>query len=118
MVYCYIIYYGIVLLFLIPALVHGKRATCHYICWMAPFMVTGYRLGQLLHLPQLRMQAKKAGCVSCGKCRKACPMSLNVPTLVQAGRINSAECILCGECAAACGKGILGYAFGMAGSGK
>ncbi len=117
-IYCYIIYYGIILLFLLPAILHGKRATCHYICWMAPFMAMGYRLGRLLHLPQLRMQVKKDGCVSCGKCRKACPMSLDVPALVKAGGINSlnsAECILCGECASACGAGILGYEFGTAG---
>ena len=31
-IYGYIIYYGIVILFLIPALIHGKRANCHYIC--------------------------------------------------------------------------------------
>lgn len=114
-IYGFIIYYGIVLLFLIPALVHGKRATCHYICWMAPFMVTGCRLGRLLHVSQLRIRAKKEACVSCGKCRKACPMSLDVPAFAKQGEIRSAECILCGECASACGAGVLGYEFGSAG---
>lgn len=113
-IYCFIIYYGIVLLFLIPAIVHGKRATCHYICWMAPFMVTGYKLGRLFHVPQLRIGAKKDGCVSCGKCQTVCPMSLDVPALAKRGGINSAECILCGECASACVKGVLGYEFGSA----
>ncbi|MBP5465417.1 MAG: 4Fe-4S binding protein [Treponema sp.] len=109
-IYCYIIYYGIVLLFLIPALLHGKRATCHYLCWMAPFMVTGAQLGRLLHLPQLHMKAKKESCAGCGKCRTVCPMSLDVPALVKNGGNWSTECILCGECAAACKKDVLSYA--------
>ena len=108
----YVIYYGVLLILLLPALIHGRRAACHYLCWMAPFMVTGCKLGWLLHVPQLRIRAKEEGCVSCGKCRTACPMSLDVPDLAKRGGINSAECILCGECAAACGKGVLGYGFG------
>ena len=28
----YIVYYGVMLLLVIPSMVHGKRATCHYFC--------------------------------------------------------------------------------------
>lgn len=61
-IYCYIIYYGIVILFLIPAIVHGKRANCHYICWMA------------LDVPALarRGEINSAECILCGECVAAC----------------------------------------------
>lgn len=131
-IYGYVIYYGIVILFLIPAIVHGKRANCHYICWMAPFMILGYKAGRALHLPQLKIKTKGAECVGCGTCNKVCPMSLDVESLVQAGNvkngavgitddarmgeavssesyIRTAECILCGECVSACPKNVLKY---------
>ena len=91
-IYCYIIYYGIVLLFLIPAIVHGKRANCHYICWMAPFMIFGYKVGRLLRLPQVKIKAKPQTCADCKSCQKVCPMALDVPALARRGEINSAEC--------------------------
>ena len=108
-IYGYVIYYGIVLLFLIPAVIHGKRANCHYICWMAPFMIMGYKFGRLLHLTQLRIKTSSQNCIGCGKCSKVCPMSLEVPSLIKAGEIHNAECILCGECISACGKNVLKY---------
>ena len=40
-IYNYVVYYGVILLLVLPALIHGRRAACHYICWMAPFMVIG-----------------------------------------------------------------------------
>ena len=108
-IYCYIIYYGIVILFLIPAIVHGKRANCHYICWMAPFMIFGYKLGRLLRLPQVKIKSKPQTCSGCKSCQKICPMALDVPALARRGEINSAECVLCGECVAACKTGALQY---------
>jgi polyferredoxin len=111
-IYCYIIYYGIILLFLIPALIHGKRASCHYICWMAPFMILGYKAGRALHLPQLSITADAKGCTGCGRCRKVCPMSLDVPAQVQKGQLRNAECILCGECVHTCSRSVLRYRLG------
>ena len=108
-IYSYIIYYGIVIFFLIPAIIHGKRANCHYICWMAPFMIMGYKTGRLLHLPQLKIKTKKENCVGCGACNKICPMSLDVKNLISNNEIRSAECILCGECISACPKKVLNY---------
>ncbi|MBO4760078.1 MAG: 4Fe-4S binding protein, partial [Spirochaetaceae bacterium] len=120
-IYSYVIYYGIVLLFLIPAVVHGKRANCHYICWMAPFMIMGYKFGCLLHLPQLKIKAQRESCVGCGACSKVCPMSVDVKKLVKddssgtgnLGELRTSECILCGECISACPKKVLNYKMGI-----
>ena len=120
-IYSYVIYYGIVLLFLIPAVVHGKRANCHYICWMAPFMIMGYEFGRLLHLPQLKIKTQRESCIGCGACNKVCPMSVDVKKLVadggsgnsQLGELRTAECILCGECISACPKKVLNYKIGI-----
>ncbi|HBF36582.1 MAG TPA: 4Fe-4S ferredoxin, partial [Firmicutes bacterium] len=35
----YIPYLVVIALFVILSLLFGKRSACHYICWMAPFMV-------------------------------------------------------------------------------
>ncbi len=108
-IYGYIIYYGIILLIIIPAIVGGKRSFCHYICWMAPFMVIGNKLGRLLHIKQLRLGADKGKCINCHACDKACPMSLKVNDKVQAERLEDAECILCGACIDICPKKAIRY---------
>lgn len=97
-VYNYVIYYGVVLILFLPALIHGRRATCHYICWMAPFMIIGSKVGKALHLPQLHIEADKKKCISCKKCNNACPMGLNVEEMVKKhGSCFSDECIQCGS---------------------
>ena len=80
-IYNYVMYYGVMLLLVLPALIHGRRATCHYICWMAPFMVIGSTIGRLLHIPQLHIEAEGDACVGCGQCNKACPMGLDVKAM-------------------------------------
>ncbi len=106
----YIIYYGIVCLVLVPALVCGKRAFCHYFCWMAPFMTLGIRLRRFLRLPGLHIRAKRPeNCISCGKCEKVCPMSVAVMEEVRNGQIKSYECIQCGACIDNCPRGVLSY---------
>lgn len=101
------IYLAIIALFFIPNLFLGRRAGCHYLCWMAPFMVLGEKLGRLIHLPQLKVVAHPEACIGCGKCTKVCPMSLDVQGLLKAGSIADAECIQCAECVDACPKGVL-----------
>lgn len=110
-VYSYVIYYGIVLLFFMPALISGKRASCHYFCWMAPFMVIGSRIGRLLHVKRLRLKWDKDKCMSCGICDKACPMSIDVSRRVKQSEMYDDECILCGECVDKCPKKVISYKF-------
>ncbi len=109
-IYNYVMYYGVILLLVLPALIHGRRATCHYICWMAPFMVVGSSVGRLLHIPQLHIEADKEKCVACGRCSKSCPMGLDVKTLISEGKNDKCtECIQCGACVDTCPKKVLKY---------
>jgi ferredoxin-type protein NapH len=110
-IYCYVIYYGVVLLIFLPSVKFGKRIFCHYFCWMAPFMVIGTNIGRLLHIPGLHISADKTKCISCKQCNKTCPMSLNVETMVQNGKCKDSECILCGACVDTCPKKVLEYRF-------
>ena len=109
-IYNYIMYYGVLLILVLPALIHGRRAVCHYICWMAPFMVIGSTIGRWLHLPQLHIEADKEKCIACGKCNKACPMGLDVKQMVSEGSGSKCtECIQCGACVDECPKNVLNY---------
>lgn len=109
-IYNYVIYYGVILIFVLPALIHGRRASCHYICWMAPFMVIGSTLGRWLHFPQLHIEADSNKCISCGKCNKSCPMGLDVKRMVSEGNNpKCTECIQCGSCIDACPHKVLRY---------
>ena len=109
-IYNYVIYYGVVILLVFPALIHGRRAACHYICWMAPFMVIGSSIGRLLHLPQLHIEVEKDKCVGCGMCNKACLMGLDVRQMVtDSSVLKCTECIQCGACVDGCPKNALSY---------
>ena len=110
-IYAYIVYYGIVFLFFIPAVIAGKRTLCHYLCWMAPFMVIGTKAGRLLHLKQLRLTSNKELCTNCHACDRYCPMGLKVNDKVQEENLYDAECILCGECIDHCPKKVINYKF-------
>ena len=98
----FIIYYAVLFLLLTIVLIFGRRALCHYVCWMAPFMIFGRKLGNLLLLPGLRLRAQKEKCIGCKACNASCPMGIDVYALVQKGRMHHDECILCGECVHAC----------------
>ena len=108
----YILYYGIGGLLVFMAMITGKRANCHYICWMAPFMMLGRKVGEILHLPQIQLRANKGRCVACQKCNDICPMSLDVMKMVQTGQLVDYECIYCGECADVCKQKVLRIGFG------
>ncbi len=116
--FTYFIYYGVILVVAVLALACGKRAFCHYICWMAPFMVIGTKLSGLLKLPRLRLKADSKGCcIRCGRCSRQCPMSLDVQEMAARGEMQNSECILCGECVDICPKAVIGYDFGHAKNG-
>ena len=104
-------YTMVVLAFFLISLAAGRRAGCHSLCWMAPFMIIGRRLGLVLRVPSLRIKTNPESCVSCGLCTSACPMSLEVETLVKTGSITDNNCILCGRCIAACQKNSLSWSW-------
>ena len=109
--YTYVIYYGVLLIIVTLALTAGKRAFCHYICWMAPFMVIGTKFADFLKIPKLHLKSNKERCISCKKCSEKCPMSLDVNEMVRNEKMKNTECILCGECIDACPKKAIGYSF-------
>jgi len=105
----YIVYYGIVLLIVVPSLIGGRRTFCHYLCWMAPFMVLGTKLGRRLRVPGVRILATPDRCRACATCNSACPMGIDVRAAVQTGGIFDAECIQCGSCVDVCPAQVLSY---------
>jgi ferredoxin-type protein NapH len=107
----YIIYYIVVGIFLALSAFVGRRAGCHTICWMAPFMILGRKLRNLGNWPALRLKAETEKCINCKKCTQNCPMSLDVNGLVQKGAMEHSECILCGTCADVCPKKVIHYSF-------
>jgi len=100
----FIIYYLVIIIFVLLSLIFGKRAGCHYICWMAPFMIFGRKMGNMLRLPQLRLISTQENCIRCSICNKSCPMGINVQAGVEKGNAEHSECILCGECSQKCPK--------------
>jgi ferredoxin-type protein NapH len=107
----YMIYYIIIALFWGLALLFGRRAGCHTVCWMAPFMILGRKLRNLVRWPALRLVAEPAKCSDCLTCARECPMSLDVHDMVQQANMENAECILCGTCADGCTKSAIRFSF-------
>lgn len=106
----YLIYYGIICLIVIPSILSEKRALCHYLCWMAPFMILGIKLRRVLHLPGIHIRTcQKESCVSCGTCNKVCPMGIDVMSEIKSGIVSNQECIQCGACIDSCPKNILTF---------
>lgn len=89
-------------LIVFPAFVFGKRAFCHWLCWMAPFMIMGRKLRNLAKYPSLQLVTAPDRCKHCSSCSKNCPMSLPVEKMVHDNGMEHPECILCGTCVDGC----------------
>jgi polyferredoxin len=107
----FIAYYIVIILFLGLAVIFGRRAGCHAICWMAPFMILGRRVRNLFRWPALRLERNEDACIDCGRCTRECPMSLDVNTMIHADTTENSECILCGSCVDVCAKDVIHYTF-------
>ena len=77
-----------------------NRAFCKYICPVTVF------LKPMSYFALMRIKCNPEKCVSCGKCKKVCPMDVDV-TDNSRNRENGTECILCMECVKNCPKGAL-----------
>lgn len=72
-----------------------NRAFCKYICPIAVF------LKPATYFSMSRVKVDEEKCVSCGKCKRVCPMNVDM-TDNSRGRINGTECISCMKCVEEC----------------
>lgn len=107
----YITYYGVIMIFLLISILGGRRASCHCICWIAPFMIFGKKLSDLIGLPRLHVQASKGCCIHCNKCTNVCPMSIPVMEEDDQTFLRNDDCIQCGMCVDHCPKKCFSYQF-------
>jgi ferredoxin-type protein NapH len=110
-VHSYRAFYIILSLITLLAIIAGKRAFCHYVCWISPFMIMGRTISNLIRAPRLKLKVKAEACKSCLKCNSVCPMSLDVENMVTKKKIENSECILCGECVDNCPQNAISYSY-------
>ena len=91
-------YYGIGIA--LAFLLKDNRAFCKYICPVTVF------LKPMSYFSLVRSKWDKEKCISCGKCKRICPMDVDV-TDNSRKRKNGTECILCMECVKNCPKDAL-----------
>ena len=93
-----IIYYavGIIMAYVFK----DNRAFCKYFCPITVF------LKPMSYYSVIRIKCDKEKCISCGKCKRVCPMDIDV-TDNSRKRLNGTECILCMECVKKCPKDAL-----------
>ncbi|MDO4481186.1 MAG: 4Fe-4S binding protein [Bacillota bacterium] len=93
-----VLYYllGIILAFSLK----DNRAFCKYLCPVTVF------LKPMSYFSLIRVKCNEEKCISCGRCRKVCPMDVDM-TDNSRKRKNGTECILCFECRKNCPKGAL-----------
>jgi NAD-dependent dihydropyrimidine dehydrogenase PreA subunit len=106
-----VLHFGAFLPIIPLAALFGRWASCHYICWIAPFMVIGTRMKNYFGWPSLHLRASPDACLACATCSATCPMSLDVSAMVARGSMRNDECVLCGNCVDHCLTGAIQFAF-------
>ena len=89
------LYYAVGIM--LALLFKDNRAFCKYICPVTIF------LKPMSYFSIVRIKCDKNKCISCGKCKKVCPMDVDI-TDNSRNRKNATECILCLECVKSCPK--------------
>jgi ferredoxin-type protein NapH len=89
-----------ILVFFLTWAVFSRRPFCRAACPL------GAMLGVMNRVSLYRMAVDDAGCDSCGRCSKVCPMGIEVHD-----NPNSPECIRCLECREACTRGAITAGF-------
>jgi polyferredoxin len=108
----YIMYFFVIGTIVILSFTLGKRAFCHYGCWMAPFMIIGTRIKDLIKWPSLHLVPATDRCKQCQTCDRNCPMSLGIRDMVQSGSMKNTECIMCGTCVDNCPNEVIEFSWG------
>jgi len=107
----YALLYGQIFFITVFALLAGKRGFCHAFCPIAVMLIVGRKVRNVVKWPALHLSADADRCVDCGRCSRACPMSLDVRGMVRERRMENAECILCASCVDACPESAVRYAW-------
>jgi len=90
-----ILYYGIGIT--LAFVLKDNRAFCKYICPITVF------LKPASYFSLLRVKIDTEKCISCNKCKKVCPMDVDM-TDNSRKRLNGTECIICLNCIEECPK--------------
>jgi len=107
----YTTFFIVLVIIVILSFTIGKRAFCHYVCWMAPFMIIGRKIRNRFEWASLQLKAEPEKCNHCHTCTNNCPMSLPVENMVNRKKMENAECILCGTCVDGCEANVIKYVF-------
>lgn len=92
----------------LAAALGDKRAFCKYACPVSVLL----RLGSPASL--LKVEGDGAACGNCRACTKACPMGVDVSSLVALGRrVDDPECVLCQSCVGVCPRSNLSLSLGL-----
>ncbi|HLO57418.1 MAG TPA: 4Fe-4S binding protein [Bacteroidales bacterium] len=91
--------------------IFGRFASCKYVCWQAPFMILGHKLGDFMKISKLRLVTTGAECKNCGSCNRHCPMNIDVMQQAQNNNLSHTECILCGNCIDHCNHKVIRFDF-------